>query len=153
MNPGCKITVFLIAILVFTPLVVHTFGKGISSQEEKIWKLENKYFESWKQEDIEGIISIYHDNFVGWPTSSDLPAGKESARTFAEGTLDQLEIIEFAIDPQAIKITGNLAVVHHFFSWSARDAEGKLIKYRQRVTHTWLNEDGVWKIIGGMSAD
>jgi hypothetical protein len=42
-------------------------------------------------------------------------------------------------------------LVHYFLLW--KDEDGNQIGNSYRVTHTWVEQGGIWQIIGGMSAE
>ncbi|MBN1418606.1 MAG: hypothetical protein JXP34_07490 [Planctomycetes bacterium] len=41
---------------------------------------------------------------------------------------------------------------HYTIHIPSKDPDGKDEERSMRITHTWLREDGVWKVLGGMSA-
>jgi len=41
--------------------------QAYSDEEKKVWQLEEKYWEYWIKKDIEGYLSLLHEDFLGWP--------------------------------------------------------------------------------------
>ncbi len=122
----------------------------MSEAEQKIWEMEKNYWEFWIKGDIDGYMTIVHDDFIGWPASAKEPIEKEEGRDFVEKLLTQTKPINFDIKPLGISIIDNVAVVHYFLFW--KDAEGNKVGKPYRITHTWIKQGGEWKVIGGMSS-
>jgi ketosteroid isomerase-like protein len=51
-----------------------------------------------------------------------------------------------------IRVIGNVAVVHYRLDWEIEDADGSSSTVSYRITHTWLEENGKWRILTGMSS-
>jgi len=126
-------------------------GQTWAEEEESVWKMEEKYWEYWIKRDIEGLMTLIHKDFIGWPSSSEMPSDKEDGRKFVKKFLAQTKLFTFELKPAAIKIIGNVAVVHYFLI--LKDSEGSQVGSTYRITHTWMKQDGRWYVIGGMSAD
>ncbi len=142
-------------------LVVFVFGFGFiciqgftnriqADIEKKIWQLEEQYWEYWVEGDIDGYMSLLHEDFLGWPSSSVSPADKRAARKFVENYLSQSKPIAFGIKSGAIRVISNTAIVHYIVI--SKDEDGNQIGDSYRITHTWIEQDGTWKVMGGMSS-
>jgi len=118
--------------------------------ETKIWQLEEQYWEYWVKGDIDGYLALLHEDFLGWPSSSVSPADKRAAREFVENYLSQTKPIAFGIKSGAIRIISNTAIVHYIVI--SKDEDGNQIGDPYRITHTWIEQDGTWKVMGGMSS-
>ncbi len=118
--------------------------------EKQIWELEEKYWEYWIKGDIEDYLSLLHEDFIGWPSSLEMPGDKNSAREFVQNYLAQTRPLAFEIKPAAIRIITNVSIVH--YSLISKDKEGNQIGDSYRITHTWIEQEGIWKVIGGMSS-
>jgi len=146
-------------IRLFVILIVIGFGflctQGVQNQrhldlESQIWQIEESYWELWIKGDIESYLSLLHEDFIGWPSSNEKPSDKNASREFVLNYLDQTKPFSFEIKPAAIKIINSVAIVHYILIW--KDKEGNQIGDSYRITHTWLKEEGNWKVIGGMSS-
>jgi hypothetical protein len=144
--------------LIFISVVIG-FGflciQGAPSQkridlEKRIWQLEESYWEYWIKGDIEDYMFLLHKDFIGWPSSDEKPSDKKAAREFVQNYLAQTKPFAFEIQPAAIRIITNVSIVHYILIW--KDKEGNQIGDSYRITHTWLEQDGNWKVIGGMSS-
>jgi hypothetical protein len=48
-----------------------------TENEKAVWKLENSYWEYVKALDLVSYKSLWHENFIGWPSMSSEPAHKD----------------------------------------------------------------------------
>ncbi len=118
--------------------------------EKQIWQLEESYWEYWIKGDIESYLSLLHEVFIGWPSSAEKPRDKKAAREFVQNYLAQTKPFAFEIKPDAIRVITNVSIVHYTLIW--KDKGGNQIGDSYRITHTWLEQEGNWKVIGGMSS-
>jgi len=123
-----------------------------SAAEREIWALETEYMTHFKEENSDGMAAFYHQDFLGWPSHSAEPVGSFEGRASVERLLQNLEITDLDLRPRAIHHEGGLAVVHYFVVLTLVGDGGAPETAAFRLTHTWIKENGVWKILGGMSA-
>ncbi|NIN73121.1 MAG: DUF4440 domain-containing protein [Gemmatimonadetes bacterium] len=123
-----------------------------SEDEQTLWSLENAYFAYMAQEDFEALESLYHADFIGWPSHSPEPVDRNAGRQSLEELLANTEVLSIQVRPQAVVICGDVAVTHSFVDLQQHDSETEASWNTYRITHTWLREVGTWKILGGMSA-
>jgi hypothetical protein len=65
----------LLVALMFS-MTVLVFGEQ-SKEEQEAWKLESDYWKYVQAADLEKYKSLWHQNFVGWPSVSAVPARKD----------------------------------------------------------------------------
>lgn len=121
-----------------------------SEAEKKVWNVEERYWECWINKDIEGYLSLLHEDFLGWASSLELPGDKKAAREFVQNFWTQIELLAFEMKPAGIKIIDDVAVVHYFLIW--KDKDGNQVGSMYRITHTWMKQGEKWQLIGGMSS-
>jgi hypothetical protein len=119
--------------------------KKWSYAQKEVWKMEQIEWEFWKQGNVKRCMLLYHKNYVGWPSRSAEPVRKSHAAAHMKGRI----IHSYDIEPLEINIIGNIAIVH--YCYSCCETNGKT--HSGRVTHIWLNENGRWRLIGGMTAE
>jgi ketosteroid isomerase-like protein len=127
------------------------FNQAHKNVEATIWGLEERYWNCWIKEDVEGYMSLLHEDFMGWASSLEMPGDKKAARKFVQNFLSQIKLFAFEMKPCAIKIIDDTALVHYFLL--LKDEDGNQIGNRYRITHTWLKQAGIWQILGGMSSE
>ena len=99
--------------------------------------MEEFYFELCKQADSKGLAEIVHENAVIWGNTSSWPKGRTNFDMGATGDIIHGLIDPFQLEPHRIKVLGDIAIT----AYTARPQwVGK--KYRLRVIHTWIKEDG-----------
>ena len=146
-----KISIF---VWIFLIVGLCCYFLWTQTDEAQIWKNEELYMNYLKNENTDGMLSFWHDNGIGWPASAPHPSSSmESRKAYLDGLFSQVEVISFKIKPEDIKIFGDVAVVHYLIDWITQDAEGNKEEMRTRIIHTWMQKEGKWKIIGGMSAE
>lgn len=124
-----------------------------SETEQEIWKNEKAYLEFRQKGDLEAMAEMWHENFVGWPSWAEQPVNKEFAVAAIKERLSHAKLVSFELKPAAIEVFGNVAINHYFVSGVWQDSEGNEVRTTTRITHTWMKQDGKWKIIGGMSSE
>src|SRR5438309_10687439 len=93
--------------------------------EKEVWGGELKYWDFQTAGKLDEYMSLWHDEFVGWPTGNARPGGRADIRKRIETELGQ----------------------------HAASTPGASIEARLRITHTWKRTPQGWKIIAGMSAE
>jgi len=130
-----------------------TATKGRQSDDERVlWDLEKAYFAHLADLEFEALEEFWHPDFIGWPSHSPQPVGRDNAQGSLEDLTAKLERFSIEVRPLAITLHGDVAVVHYFVDVEQQDVDGEVTKYSQRITHTWVKADGRWRILGGMSA-
>ena len=132
-------------------LVASASAQEWSDVQQDVWSMEEAYWERRQQADVEGFMDLWDEDFVGWPYWAPEPMTKADIRqSVREGVLSGL--VSFELDPHAIRLFGDIAVVHYSYEVRGRDAAGREANRTGRLTHTWRWHDGKWRIIGGMSS-
>jgi ketosteroid isomerase-like protein len=127
-------------------------GQGRSQDEQTIWSLEEAYFAHYAKGETEALEGLWHADFTGWPSESPEPVRKSSASQSVRDFLARAQIVSFTLRPMAIAIRGEVAITHYFLDLRVKDPDGGIVDSSVRITHTWLREDGKWKVLGGMSS-
>lgn len=129
-------------------------AQDLSRDEAQVWSLEKAYWEYVKANDIEKYRALWHDDFVGWPTSSSAPQRKDHITDWiTRNTSKGVKLQSYALEQLAIKVTGDIAIDHYRLKmvWAGpgpTESNTEVI----RITHTWIKTGDTWLIIGGMSA-
>ena len=127
-----------------------TSEQQLSPDREDVWDGERNYFQYLHEKNLKAFLSLWDDNFIGWPEYSDHPLRKQDIKA---GIVEEFQGGQPgrpipSPNPEAIGIFGNVAVTHYF--WPEAD-ETSTVKYR--VTHTWQKGAEGWHIIGGMDCE
>lgn len=122
-------------------------AQRLSSQQEEVWKGEQNYFRYLQAKDLQGFMSLWDDNFVGWPDYSEAPLRKKDIESGVAAEFQDVQAARPlpAPQPEVIGVFGDVAVTHYF--WPEAD-DTSAAEYR--ITHTWRKGPDGWRIIGGM---
>jgi ketosteroid isomerase-like protein len=144
-------TIWFLAALAVPTAVAAESGKD----ETQIWNLEKAYWEYVKANDLEKYRSLWHEDFVGWPSVSSEPVRKDHITDWmTKNTSEGLKLQSYAIEQLAVRVTGNVAIDHYRIklNWARIDSGENGRTDAIRVTHTWIRINDTWQILGGMSA-
>jgi Domain of unknown function (DUF4440) len=123
-----------------------------SRSEQTLWNLEHQYWRYVEGNDLQSYLSLWHKDFLGWPSVSAAPVRKDHITDWITSqTSKGLAFKPGELRPAAIQVTGNVAVTYYWmtYTWANKDDSGAT--RTTRVTHTWLSDGKDWRIIGGMS--
>jgi ketosteroid isomerase-like protein len=141
-------------ISLFLLLPATVFAQNPAADEGQVWHLEKAYWEYVKANDLEKYRALWNENFLGWPFVSSTPVRKDHITDWiTANTSKGIKLQSYAIEQLAIQVTGDIAIDHYRikFTWANKDgSEAKTST--MRITHTWTRTNGIWQILGGMSA-
>ena len=147
-----SISLFLLFIL-FPSLA---FAGEMTADEQAVWQLEENYWKYVKAVDLEGYRTLWDERFVGWPSSSPQPLGKENITDWIVAMFEENEgNYSYELKRMAVRSFGDIVVAHYLVTEFFHDEEsGELLKQDGpfRITHTWKRKDDSWQIVTGMSA-
>ncbi len=123
-----------------------------SEAEQAIWSLERSYWKFVEKNDLTAYSNQGHENFLGWPSVSATPVGKDHITDWITSQTGQgmtFKVVGF--EPAALKVTGEVASACYriSFQWVNREGDGETRTLR--IMHAWLRAGSDWRIIGGMS--
>ena len=132
MKPICTV---ILLLLIARPV----FAQEQSANEKAVWKLEHSYWEYVKAADLERYRSLWHPNFVGWPSSSAMPARKNHITDWiARYQKKGLHLQSYTLQPAGSQATENVVVTHYWISDRWVDKKGIGQAEPSRITHTWI---------------
>jgi ketosteroid isomerase-like protein len=139
----------VVAVLCFAMLPSTVlFAQEWSAEQKEVWENVEAYWVLYTEEDLEGFLSYFHTDFSGWFNLAALPRGKSSVRKWDSHGMKTEDTVVHEINPVAIKIFGNVAVVHYYYTRAVKDAEGKQTLVRGRWTDILMKQDDRWVMIG-----
>lgn len=147
-----RVGALVLMIGVAGPSAFHAAEMDRTPTESKIWELERSYLRHLQAADLESLGEFWHEEFVGWPSHAAAPVDSSAAAASLSSLLGSVRVLSFELHPQMIRVIGDLAVVHYLLYWELENADGTRSTSSYRITHTWLQEDGRWRIVAGMSS-
>ena len=142
------------ALLLVTPslLRAQVVDNQWSEAEQEIWAMEERYMTAFKDGDVAGLNAFLHADFLGWPSYTSHPVARAPALESVSALHESLVIRTVDVRPCAIHLSGKIALVHYLVVLETEEGDGGTAAISARITHTWVWENGRWRILGGMSA-
>lgn len=122
--------------------------------EDEVWGREEAYWGYARVADVEGFLSLWHEDGIAWYSSQALPADKEGFRQHVAQAFASLQSESLGFEPRrlSVRIYGNTAVTYFELHTGAVTKGGAEFIEQERATHSWLHTDNGWKLISGMQA-
>jgi hypothetical protein len=119
-----------------------------------VWSLEDDYWRFVKAGDLESYLTLWHEEFVGWPCHTDHPVGKSEVGGWVKDIRDKKVRFTADLTREAGQAFGSIVVVHYLSTMVSTYPDGRVEGQGQeaKFTHTWLKVGNSWQIIGGMCA-
>jgi CubicO group peptidase (beta-lactamase class C family) len=127
------------------------FAQQLSPAQRKVWVAEESMHRYEQQRNTKRFLSLWDDNFVGWPDYEQRPVRKPEIEKIVVEDFQKPQTSGPSLSapkPEAIGIFGDVAVTHYL--WPEADQTSPTIF---RITHTWQRGPEGWHIIGGMSCE
>jgi Domain of unknown function (DUF4440) len=93
-------------------------AQRLSPEKEELWKGEQNYFRYLRAKDLQGFVSLWDDNFVGWPDYSEVPLRKKDIESSVAAEFQNVQQSAHPLPaprPEAIGVFGDVAVTHYFW--------------------------------------
>jgi ketosteroid isomerase-like protein len=125
-------------------------SQQLTPAQKEVWAAEESMHRFEQQRDTKRFLSLWDENFVGWPDYEPRPVRKPKIE---KDTVEEFQTPQAgpplpAPKPEAIGISGNIAITHYF--WPEADQTSPIV---YRTTHTWQKGPQGWRIIGGMACE
>jgi hypothetical protein len=114
--------------------------------------MEEAYWRYVKSGDVESYLSLWHEDFVGWPCLTTHPMSKENIGDWVRQVRDEQIAVTYDLRREAVESFGGVVVAYYAtpmvytFPDGRTEYEGQVWK----LTHTWMKLNGQWQIVGGM---
>lgn len=120
-----------------------------SARQRAVWAGEETYWDVTAEGDVEGFMALVHEDFVGWPDTEETAITLENLRPVIEEWVadDPDEDFRYELTPLGVALSGDTGVAYYRATEHRGGADNTY-----RITHTWLETDEEWKILGGLSA-
>ena len=130
------------------------FASDRSADEEKVWSLEQAYWQFVQHNDMEHYRGLWHPQFLGWPSVSPEPLRKDQITDWITAHTSKGETLKsYDLERLVVQVTDNLATTTYRVRLVWVDKKGGEQPGSIRIIHTWLrNAGGQWEIVSGMSA-
>lgn len=125
-----------------------------SAEEERVWALEQKYWQCVQANDLEHYRALWNEKFLGWPLNSPAPMRKTHITDWITNRTSKGDSVKsFKLERLEVQVSDNLATTTYRARSTWVDKKGVESTWAMRILHTWQrNADGTWQIVSGMSA-
>ena len=124
------------------------FAQEWSTDQKEVWKNVETYWDLSAKGDLEEHSGYYHNDFSGWNYLSPLPHDRATRVKFVKFLRSKSKTLFYDIQPLAIKIHGNVAIVHYSYIVISKSEEEKEKEEQGRWTDILIKQDDKWIMIG-----
>ncbi|HQR25370.1 MAG TPA: nuclear transport factor 2 family protein [Steroidobacteraceae bacterium] len=126
----------------------------LSPEEQAVWQLEETYWRAVQAGDVDAYLALWHPNFVGWPCFAWEPADVSQIGDWVREIRDKHWKVTYQLKPRAVRVTGDVATALYAAEYVTDYGDGTRsgAGIWRKFTHTWIRQDGRWRIITGMCA-
>jgi ketosteroid isomerase-like protein len=148
MEVGMKKLSLAVAILLLLPST-YLFSQEWSAAQKDVWKSVEAYNKLGVERNVEGFMEYFHQDYCGWDYDDALPMDKAGVRKLLEESgWKTRKTLYLDQKPVAIRIFGDVAIVHYYYSIINKDAEGKEKSDHGRWTDILMKQGNKWVLIG-----
>ncbi len=124
-----------------------TFAQDWSAAQKDVWKNVEAYWDLAAKRDLNGFLSYFHDEYSGWSLRSPLPGNKELMKPWITHEFATTKEVLHSLQPVAIKIHGDIAIVHYYYSMLETDAKNEEKATQGRWTDVLKKQGDKWVLI------
>jgi len=127
----------------------------MTADEQAVWRLEEQYWVYVAKSDLDGYLTLWDERFVGWPSFSPKPVGKDGIGGWIRPLhADPEQRFEYSLEPMAVRSFGDVVVAHYLVKerWVSVKTGQVTRSESSRITHTWKKRVNTWVIVTGMSS-
>ena len=129
-------------------------GQELSPEQQEVWQTVESYWQCFAQGDAECFLRHLHDDFSGWTHSHALPRDKGDMAQYLPLGFRTTETLIHDVDPVAIKLYGDFAIVHYYYTRTYGDRLGEIKSDAGKWTDILMKQGDRWLMIadhGGSS--
>ena len=139
--------------ILFFAIALAATSEEIVAQQDEVWEMEEAYWRYVKAGDVEQYVSLWHEDFVGWPCETARPFRKSQIGGWVREIRDKKIRVSYELRREAVQyFPGDIAVAHYatpmIYEYPDGAVEGKGTLWK--LTHTWVKVGSRWQIVGGM---
>jgi ketosteroid isomerase-like protein len=138
----------LVLLVVGLALPSPSAAQEWSAQQQEVWQNVQTYWGLYAKEDVEGHMAYLHDDFLGWVSGQPFPTNKADRKASMMRNIETSENVLYTLKPMGIKVHGDIAIVHYFFTSTDLDAEGKQTTTSGHWTDIVMRQENRWVMIG-----
>lgn len=127
-------------------------SESLSAEQQEVWAGEEAYWKFVENQDVDGFMALWDQEFIGWSCGAPAPKNYEELRSGIPGWFADVaaEGEKTTIEPEGVIIDEQFAITYLTAkTTTSNEADGTDVE-TIKIVHTWRRTDDGWKIIGGM---
>ncbi len=136
----------VIAVLLLLPSA-YLVAQEWSAAQKEIWKVEEGTVADIEKGDVEKLMSYVHQDYRGSGHGSPLPIDKPIFRKQLEEMLKTYPARSLFLQPAAIQVFGNTAIVHYIATITLKSVDGKEATLQTAYTDVFVKQGEKWLIV------
>jgi ketosteroid isomerase-like protein len=134
-----------LAIVIACPFLAR--GQQWSPAQQEAWQTVEAYWQCFAEGDAECFLTYLHDDFSGWTNTNALPRDKEDMSLYLPLGFETSQTLLHDVDPVAINVHDNVAIVHYYYSRTFVDSSGARKSDTGRWTDILKKQGDRWVMI------
>jgi Domain of unknown function (DUF4440) len=128
-------------------------AQSLEKTKDEVWQRELQYWKYVEQNDKANYLSLWHENFIGYPSTDSLTGKNHIADWIADLQNKKGLHYEYILVKKVVNPFGDVVITFYdeLDIWKNEKNEA-VSKETYKITHTWKKFGDNWLIIGGMSA-
>ena len=139
----------ILALLAALILPAGAKAQQLTPEQQEVWDVVQSCWDSAMQDDVEGLLGCFHEDYTFWWAEDVLPFGKEFVERIVPINLPAEDLAVIDIRPAQVVVKGDVAITHWGVRTFARTADGVLEPTVERISMTLIREGGRWSYLGG----
>ena len=146
-------SMLLLLSLTWMSLTTKTYGQTWNAQQKEVWSNVETYWSVQAKGDVDGFLSYFSADYMGWDYNSPVPQGKTSTAKYITMSMKNNKILFYDITPAAILVYGDIAIVDYFYSMQTEGADNKKQWKSGRWTDILQKQGSKWVLIADHGGD
>ncbi len=138
----------LVPVLFLAIISSTVFAQEWNAAQKEVWKNVEAYWALDAAGNLDGFMSYFHENYIGWEISQPMPGSKATARKFIEHDYKTEKTVLYDITPASINVIGNVAIANYYYTKIVKNAEGKEKTRSGRWADVLMKQGDKWVLIG-----
>ena len=118
-----------------------------SEDQKQVWSNVEAYWAEYADGDVEGFLGYMHEDYLGWGLEQPVPTGKESSRKWLAHNMPLRKIGMYELMPVGMRIHGDVAVVHYYFTYAYQSLDGERGSSQGRWTDILVRQGDRWVLL------
>lgn len=118
-----------------------------SAEQKEVWKNVETYWALGAAGDTKGWQEYMHADYQGWAYDNPLPGSRERTIKFVAHFHRTSKTLVSDLQPVTVRVFGEMAYVHYFYTEITKDAEGKEKRQSGRWTDILKKQGNKWVMV------